>query len=363
MKGINEHVIRNSPCVNIKVMKRWKITAIDDRRKTEMSRDSENVRSHPIKSVTTSACAIREPDAIDVAFERSLLHWYFPRLISSLIHSSCFPSFSCLLLSGFDSDLLIRGLRSVQLLTLIEALSLGLRPVQLTPLKVIMAGSDDLRTLGQFAAGRITIAKQVLKDSAEGRINARPPQQFKDTRNSNFQNILTEDVANEWIRFGMPPVIVYSAYFAKTRSTSEATAEALELAYKILQRSQESEKECSGWDFLSKGSRFVKVFTSRCPYEHDTVGLLMDKEIHSRLDELWIVLTKGHFPEPLDDQKTAAASEAKIKYMKQRYRGTPSFSTDPSATSWLAITRTPDYFKVMDELAKVNPKSPSDNHN
>ena len=49
--------------------------------------------------------------------------------------------------------------------------------------------------------------------------------------------------------------------------------------------------------------------------------------------------------------------------MKQRFRGTPSFNTDPNATSWLAITRTPEYSKVMDELAKVNPKSPSDNDN
>ena len=72
----------------------------------------------------------------------------------------------------------------------------------------------------------------------------------------------------------MPPVIVYSAYFANTRYTTEATAEALELAYKILQRSQDSEKECSGWDFVAKGSRFVKVFTSKCPYEHDMVGLV-----------------------------------------------------------------------------------------
>ena len=47
--------------------------------------------------------------------------------------------------------------------------------------------------------------------------------------------------------------------------------------------------------------------------------------------------------------------------MKQRFRGTPSFNTDPSATSWLAVTRTAEYFKVMDELTKVNPKSPSDN--
>ena len=105
----------------------------------------------------------------------------------------------------------------------------------------------------------------------------------------------------------------------------------------------------------------MKVFASRCPYEDDMMGLLMDKEIYDRLDELWIVLTKGHFPEPFDDQHSAVASEAKIRNMKQRFRGTPSFNTDPSATSWLAVTRTAEYFKVMDELTKVNPKSPSDN--
>ena len=47
--------------------------------------------------------------------------------------------------------------------------------------------------------------------------------------------------------------------------------------------------------------------------------------------------------------------------MKQRFRGIPSFSTEPSSTSWLAVTRTKEYTKVMDELAKVNPRSPSDN--
>ena len=30
MNGINEHVIKNSPFVNVKVMKRWKTLAIDD---------------------------------------------------------------------------------------------------------------------------------------------------------------------------------------------------------------------------------------------------------------------------------------------------------------------------------------------
>ena len=74
-------------------------------------------------------------------------------------------------------------------------------------------------------------------------------------------------------------------------------------------------------------------------------------------------MTKGHFPEPFDDQNSAAVAEAKIRDMKQRFRGTPSFNTEPSATSWLAVTRTAEYFKVMDELAKVNPKSPSDNQN
>ena len=161
----------------------------------------------------------------------------------------------------------------------------------------------------------------------------------------------------------MPPVIVYSAYFANTRHTNEATSEALELAYKILQRAQDSEKTCSGWEFVARGSRFVKVFASKCPYEDDMVGLLMDQDIHSRLDELWIVLTKGHFPEPFDDPNSAAVAESKIRDMKQRFRGTPSFSTEPSATSWLAVTPTAECFKVMDELAKVNPRSPSDNQN
>ena len=35
----------------------------------------------------------------------------------------------------------------------------------------------------------------------------------------------------------------------------------------------------------------------------------MDSEIFSRLDELWIVLTRGHFPEPFDDRTTAAFTE------------------------------------------------------
>ena len=105
----------------------------------------------------------------------------------------------------------------------------------------------------------------------------------------------------------------------------------------------------------------MKVFANKCPHEDAMMGRFMDKEIYDRLDELWIVLSKGHFPEPFDDRISAAESEAKIRNMKQRFRGTPSFNTDPSATSWLAVTRTAEYFKVMDELTKVNPKSPSDN--
>ena len=81
-------------------------------------------------------------------------------------------------------------------------------------------------------------------------------------------------------------MVVYSAYFANTRYTNEATSEALELAYKLLQRSQDSEKEYSGWDFIAKGSRFVKVFVNRCPYEDVMMGRFMDKEIYDRLDEL-----------------------------------------------------------------------------
>ena len=362
MNGINEHVIKNSPFVNVKVMKRWKTLAVDDHRKSELSRDSETVRSHPIKSVTTSVCATRELDAIDHSFERSLLHWCLSRLTSTLVHSSWHSSFSCQSLSEFDSDWLLRVQRSVQLLPLIELLPRVQRSVQL-PVQSEMADINDLNSLGQFSNNRIVIAQRVLKGSSEKTILAKSPPPFRDTRGSNHRLLSSEDIANQWIRFGMPPVVVYSAYFANTRCTSESTSEALELAYKLLQRSQDTEKKCSGWEFISKASRFVKVFASRCAYEDAMMGLFMDKEIYGRLDELWIVLTKGHFPEPFDDQNSAAESEAKIRNMKQRFRGTPSFNTDPSATSWLAVTRTAEYFKVMDELTKVVPRSPSDNEN
>ena len=362
MNGMNEHVIKNSPFVNVKVMKRWKTLAVDDHRKSELSRDSGTVRSHPIKSVTTSVCATRELDAIDHSFERSLLHWCLSRLTSTLVHSSWHSSFSCQSLSEFDSDWLLRVQRSVQLLPLIELLPRVQRSVQL-PVQSEMADINDLNSLGQFSNNRIVIAQRVLKGSSEKTILAKSPPPFRDTRGSNHRLLSSEDIANQWIRFGMPPVVVYSAYFANTRCTSESTSEALELAYKLLQRSQDTEKKCSGWEFISKASRFVKVFASRCAYEDAMMGLFMDKEIYGRLDELWIVLTKGHFPEPFDDQNSAAESEAKIRNMKQRFRGTPSFNTDPSATSWLAVTRTAEYFKVMDELTKVVPRSPSDNEN
>ena len=361
MSGINDHVIRNSPFVNVKVMKRWKPLAFDEQLKAEMSRDSENVRSHPIKSVATSVCATRELDAIDHSFEQSLLHWCLSRLTSASVLSSWHLSFSCQPLSEFDSDWLLRVLRSVQLFPLLELLSRDLRSVRLTSVQSEMAETNDMNSLGQFSSNRITIAQRVLKGSSEGTIAAKAPPPFRDTRGANYRLLSSEDIANQWIRYGMPPAVVYSAYFANTRYTNEATAEALEVAYKLLQRSQDTEKKCSGWEFISKGSRFVKVFANKCPHEDAMMGRFMDKEIYDRLDELWIVLSKGHFPEPFDDRISAAESEAKIRNMKQRFRGTPSFNTDPSATSWLAVTRTAEYFKVMDELTKVNPKSPSDN--
>ena len=191
MNGINEHVIKNSPFVNVKVMKHWKPLAIDDRLKSEMSRDSENVRSHPIKSVATSVCATRELDAIDLSFERSLLHWCFSRLTSALVHSSWHPSFSCQLLSEFDSDWLLRVLRSVQLLTLIELLPRVRRSVQLPSVQSNMAETNDLNSLGQFSSKRITVAHA---ESAEGIIR----------RNNCSQ---TSTTISRYSRFKLPPTL------------------------------------------------------------------------------------------------------------------------------------------------------------
>ena len=218
MNGINDHVIRNSPFVNVKVMKRWKSLAFDEQLKAEMSRDSENVRSHPIKSVATSVCATRELDAIDHSFEQSLLHWCLSRLISTSVLSSWHLSFSC---TEFDSDWLLRVLRSVQLFSLIELLSRDLRSVRLTSVQSEMAETNDMNSLGQFSSNRITIAQRVLKGSSEGTIAAKAPPPFRDTRGANHRLLSSEDIANQWIRFGMPPAVVYSAYFANTRSPTK----------------------------------------------------------------------------------------------------------------------------------------------
>ena len=151
MKGINEHVIKNSPFVNVKVRKHWKIIAPDDDWLSEMSRDSENVRSHPIKLVTTNACAIRGPDAIDLLFERSLLHWYFSRSTSPLTRSSWSSAFLRHLLPGFNDNLLFRDQRSVQLLELIGALSHCYLSIQTEPLKITMTENVDLKSIRQFS--------------------------------------------------------------------------------------------------------------------------------------------------------------------------------------------------------------------
>ena len=279
IRGINDHVNRNIPFVNVKVMKRWKAVTLDDAMKRTMSRDSENARSHPIKPVTTSACVCREPDAIDDLFERSLL--CFAKLS---IPSSCSLWSSTQLHTDSNPDLLFRGLRPEQLLTVRRK----------------MSGGDDLKSLGQFSTNRISIAKKILEDLSTRVLNSRRPPPFQDTRGSNFHRLSSEEMVNQWIRFGMPPVVVYSAYFANCRPSDAATYESLELAYKILQRASDEEKQCTGWEFINKGARYVKVSSKKCQYDVATVGLLMDHEIYSRPDELWIVLTRGHvhFPEP-----------------------------------------------------------------
>ena len=148
MRGISDHVQRNIPFVNVKVMKRWKAVNLDDEMKRTMSRASENARSHPIKPVTASACACQEPDAIDDLLERSLLHWHFARFP---ISSSCSLRSSALLHSESEPDQLLCGLRPLLLLTATRK----------------MSGGDDLKSLGQFSTNRIVIAKRILDDVSQ----------------------------------------------------------------------------------------------------------------------------------------------------------------------------------------------------
>ena len=361
MRGINEHVIRNSPFVNIKVKKQWKTLAVDDQWKLDMSRDSENVRSHHIKSVTKTACAIREFDAADLLPERSLLHWYFSRSTPSSSRCDWFLTFLWRLHSGFNKDFRYRGLRPESQLELFESLSLCHFGRRLELTADTMADGNELRTLGQFSPKRIAIALKVLKDLNAGNIAAQPPPSFKDSRYSGSQALAREEDPGRWIQFGMPPVVVYSAQFANSRIHSEATGSALELAFKILQLSNHEDKDCTGWEFIARGARYVKVFTSKCSSAGVNVDRFMDSEILSRLDELWVVLTRGHFPEPFDDQRKATDTERKIAETKQRWRNATSFSTEPDTSSWLSVTRTAEYFEVMEELTMVFPRSSSDN--
>ena len=210
--------------MNVKVRKQWKIITPDEDWLSEVSRDSENVRSHPIKLVTATACVVRGPDSIDLSFERSLLHWYFSRSTSPLTRSSWSSASLWHLLSGFNDNLLFRDQRSVHLLELIGALSHCYLSTSNEPLRITMTEGVDLKSLGQFSSKRITIAQTILKETYEKVITAKVPPPFRDTRDAGPQLLASEDTGNQWIRFGMPPVIVYSAYFANTRYTNEASA-------------------------------------------------------------------------------------------------------------------------------------------
>lgn len=151
--------------------------------KRAMSRDSENVRSHPIKPVTASACACREPDALDPLLERSLCVW---SASGSSTSSACVLR---TLLSLTEPDL--------------ECLPCGHQPLRLTV--KVMAGASELSALGQFANDRIKLEKGILRDVLSGKISSsRPSPPFLETRGFKYHLLVTEDVVNSWIWFGMP---------------------------------------------------------------------------------------------------------------------------------------------------------------
>ena len=161
MRGINDHVQRNMTYVNVNVMKRWIPIKLDEGMKRAISRDSENARSHSIKLVTASACACREPDALDQLLKRSLCAWSASRTSTST---------ACVLWT---------------VLTYPE-----LDPERLLCLRLLvkaMAGATELSTLGQFANNRIKLGKGILRDVLLGKISSRPPPPFQDTLDLKYQ--------------------------------------------------------------------------------------------------------------------------------------------------------------------------------
>ena len=70
------------------------------------------------------------------------------------------------------------------------------------------------------------------------------------------------------------------SFLCKSRCNVNATAESLELAYKM-KRANEDEKKCTGWEFIQKGAKYLKIFSKKCPFD-DAVGLLMNSGLFSR---------------------------------------------------------------------------------
>eukprot|EP00435_Cladocopium_sp_Y103_P036586 s1657_g9.t1 len=226
---------------------------------------------------------------------------------------------------------------------------------------IVMASrtAEEFGQEEQFSQVRVRVALKTLQNIKEGRITRGMSPQINDSR-ALFANSITDATAREWIKFGMPPVIVYLAQFANSRFTEASTGKAVHLLHSMMNCCKTDEKACSGLSFIRKGERFLKVFQSSC-CGPGAAEPFMDADIYHRLDEFWAVVCLQFVPDPMNETKPVTEVEKFLAERIQVYGGATVISSEPHPGSWLAVTRTEEYTKIMREIIQINPGSEDPN--
>eukprot|EP00435_Cladocopium_sp_Y103_P074007 s103_g46.t1 len=211
----------------------------------------------------------------------------------------------------------------------------------------------------QFSQVRIRVALKTLQNVREGRLTRGVPPQIKDSR-GHFENAITDAVARDWIKFGMPPIIVYRAQFANSRFNESFTGKAVHLLHSMMKCCKDGEKTCSGAQFIRKGERFLKVFHNACRGPAAAAPFL-DEDMYHRFDEFWGVVCLQLVPKPMNEVDPVTEVEKFLAGRIQLYGLATVIESEPHPGSWLAVTRTGDYTKIMREIMQINPGSEDPN--
>eukprot|EP00435_Cladocopium_sp_Y103_P021752 s70_g5.t1 len=302
--------------------------------------DSIEHRRRPFKRSTTTVCACRSEDPLISLFARAVLC-----ILCSSLHIPRFESLR-------DRTSLHRPVPFV-LPCISELHSLYTLLRDMASSSAGEFGQED-----QFAQVRIKVAMKTMRNILEGRLTRAAPPQIKDTRGK-LANVIPDTVARDWIRFGMPPIIVYLAHFANSRSSESYTGKDVHILHSMMKCCKAAEKTCNGAQFIRKGERFLKLFQSHCVAAGgpSAVSPFIDEDLYHRLDEFWAVVYLQFVPKPINEIQPVTEAEQFLAERIQLYGMATVIDSEPHPASWLALTRTADYTKIMRETSQINPGS------